>query len=55
MYRNGTYINPLTTQLPRAKALSGAALTAFRTAVDDLDLAYASSVPEYAQVAAIDN
>lgn len=55
MYRNGTYINPLTTQLPRAKALSGAALTAFRTAVDDLDLAYASGVPEYAQVAAIDN
>jgi murein DD-endopeptidase MepM/ murein hydrolase activator NlpD len=55
MYRNGTYVNPLTTQLPRAKALSGAALAAFRTAVDDLDLAYtqASTVPEYAQVAAV--
>lgn len=55
MYRNGKYINPLTTQLPRAKALSGTALAAFRTAVDDFDLAYAQAriIPEYAQVAAV--
>jgi murein DD-endopeptidase MepM/ murein hydrolase activator NlpD len=43
MYRNGKYVNPLTIDLPRAKALSGESLTAFQRAVDNLDLTYAQA------------
>jgi len=43
MYRNGKYVNPLTTQLPRAKALSGDSLAAFHRTVDNLDLTYAQA------------
>ena len=43
MYRNGKYVNPLTTKLPRARALSGDSLAAFQRAVDNLDLTYAQA------------
>jgi murein DD-endopeptidase MepM/ murein hydrolase activator NlpD len=49
MYRHGRYIDPLTADLPRGRALGGDALTTFQKAVDVLDEACTQVSVEYAR------
>lgn len=41
MYKNGKYVDPLKANVPRAQPLKGAAMLAFRLAVDVVEKAYA--------------
>lgn len=43
MYRNGAYIDPLTSALPRARSLAGSTLAAYEMALGMIDHAYAQA------------
>jgi murein DD-endopeptidase MepM/ murein hydrolase activator NlpD len=50
MYNHGAYIDPLTANLPRGRALGGKQLTAFKQAVGLLEQASTQVTDEYARV-----
>ncbi len=43
MYKNGTYINPMSAAMPRARSVTGSALERFRGTVTKIDAAYAAA------------
>jgi len=53
LYRDGTYVDPLTSDLPRAQALEGGELAVFNATVGAIDHAYAQAGGTSARLAAI--